>query len=237
MDIVQLVVPHAQLRWASWSSPLVVAVSGLRLELLQKQAPLVRSADEERPCVAAAATKPCLCAADRGAPFPLGLGVCGCGCGCVCGCGYGCVRFAQPDKAPTLTAWCSPLQPGNAPPGAAAQQAAKLEMLEQLLWQGGQARQHSGAAAGLVALAIRLGATFALRRLVLNISDSCWQYSQEGEPGPWNLGKAALTRDAVRISVRGMQLTPASKRAAAMASGGERPTGGGGGRCRQGGAA
>lgn len=43
IDIQKLVIPRAQVKWPTWSSPLVVSVSGMRLEVLQKQAPLVSS--------------------------------------------------------------------------------------------------------------------------------------------------------------------------------------------------
>lgn len=69
--------------------------------------------------------------------------------------------------------------------------------------------------AGLLGLLLRGLLTFLLRRIMLDITDSTWQYTQSGEMGPWNVSKAPKCKDAVRVTVRTMSLMPGSKRAAA----------------------
>jgi len=41
IDVIHLAIPKARLTWPGWSRPLVLSMAGLRVEVLQKQAPLV----------------------------------------------------------------------------------------------------------------------------------------------------------------------------------------------------
>jgi len=87
----------------------------------------------------------------------------------------------------------------------------QLKILELLLWKGYTSRVSR--ATWLASLFIRLAMTFALRRIVVTFQDSRLQYTQSKEIGPWNVHKAPAVRDALRVTIRSMRLTPAGRKA------------------------
>ena len=72
-------------------------------------------------------------------------------------------------------------------------------------------------------LLLRLVLKALLRRIVLEAANCSIQYTQCGEPGPWNMGEPAKTADAARLDIRALTLTPAERvKPTASAQGGQR---------------
>jgi hypothetical protein len=102
----------------------------------------------------------------------------------------------------------------------------QLAVLERLLWKGSSVQ--APAMPQLFAFLLRMVVTLLLRRIVLDIRDSQWQYEQRGELGPWHVnacqqqqqqGHSTEThcqqrKDALCLTVRSMSLTPAPRSAA-----------------------